>query len=187
MIFGVKNNVILFCLVFISFNCHSFVSFSQEKKQKTQTNAKNIQIQNQKENKPETKTNAETSQSSKISQFVKKYIITDENPAFGDRRNAFLGGIYAKLHYDTKVYSHTNKGVYTATIHYAQPIKIFRAHARLSAGFFTIQGAGRDMKDKYQMYGMEIFPEIIFGNKTLYFTGGIGPSYIFAKTSLKVL
>ena len=49
MIFGVKNNVILFCLVFISFNCHSFVSFSQEKKQKTQTNAKNIQIQNQKE------------------------------------------------------------------------------------------------------------------------------------------
>ena len=38
------------------------------------------------------------------------------------------------------------------------------------------------MNDKYQMYGMEIFPEIIFGNKMLYFTGGIGPSYIFATT-----
>ena len=159
----------------------SSISFSQEKQQKIKTNERNVST-NQQVNNSNKKAKQVSQESGKFSQFVKKYIITDANPAFGDKQNAFLGGVYTRSDNEGTTYSHTNKGVYTATIHYAQPIKIFRAHARLSAGFFTIQGAGREMKDKYQMYGMEIFPEIMFGNRTLYFTGGIGPSYIFATT-----
>ena len=88
-----KSNLILFCFAFIALFGFSSISFSQEKQQKIKTNERNVPM-TQQVNNSNKKAKQVTQQSGVISQFVKKYIITDENPAFGDKQNAFLGGVY---------------------------------------------------------------------------------------------
>lgn len=178
-----NSNVILFCCLFISLCFYNnSVSFSQEKQQKMKISEKNIQT-NQQANNAGQKKHQALHQSGKFSQFVKKYIITDENPAFGDRQNAITVGMYGAFRNGFMNFSYPKKGVYSFDIHYVQPTKLFRVHGRISMGFFVFAGAGQFYHDRYQYMGMELYPEIIFGTKFFYVTGGIGFSYIIGNYS----
>lgn len=175
-----KYSKVLLCCVFIVFCYCGKFAFSQETRD-TKAGKENTNVI--KDAQAGQQANKEKQKSGKFSQFVKKYIITDENPAFGDKQNAITIGMYGAFRNGFMNFSYPKKGVYSFDIHYVQPMKLFRAHGRISMGFFVFTGAGKFYHDRYEFMGMELYPEIIFGNKFLYVTGGIGFSYIIGNYS----
>lgn len=73
---------------------------------------------------------------------------------------------------------HRYRAVGAFSIHYSTPIKLMNINGRLSMGLMSWHGLNNTYSKRFGALGVEFIPEFIFGNKFLYVTAGVGPSYV---------
>ena len=122
--------------------------------------------------------------------FIDNFWAPKENPAFGTNKHMIgitYGYDYDRLYHNNKL----RRNLHTASIQYSAPFKFFNVNARYSFGFFTLLGrdkAAVNKKDgEYRQIGIEFLPEIIIGCKNLYFTAGVGASYMLGTKRVSYL
>ena len=148
------------------------------------------------------KTNTRTE---KFYKFIKKYVITDYNPIFKDKKHMvglFFGYNSDNMdHYNNITinfysrarYVDLKRKLFNFNLAYSIPNHFFYLNGRLSISLFYLFGNDKGNYDqslsyntanekwhyKYNLLGVDIIQEIILGNKNLYFTFGAGVAYIF--------
>ena len=123
---------------------------------------------------------------SSFGDFIEKWFIPEQNPAFGDTGHAL--GI--QVAYDLKRHlfpMKDNRELYLFAIQYSGPNKFLGVHGRTSLGLSYIYGqdhwAKEQEKGKYNTPIFELIQEFVIGNKYFYLTCGVGLSWVVYATA----
>ena len=199
-----KTYFILFTIVLSSLAKFSFADDINQIKH-TKNNHTNNKIEN--ENKADDKSSVKDNKLN----FIRKYIITTYNPIFKDKTHLLsLFGSYGhnKLYlrvltartpiYEYHPWHSGQRDIGNINLSYSRYHNLWEINCRFSFGlnyFFIKQNIDRENESEngilnLNLLGAELVEEIILGHPNLYFTFGLGVSYIFfvdgkAKTNNK--
>lgn len=181
---NMKCKLVIFILVLIVFNTH--VAFSKEYRKENTKNISKKQVENE----------------NVFKNFFKKYVVNEENQIFGKNKYGIFVSYGASIdrdkassangieEYDYNPENNTSikyfwngghkyRAVGSFSIHYSSPIKLMNINGRLSIGLMSWHGFNSEYRKRFGAVGVEFIPEFIFGSQMLYFTAGVGPSYVF--------